>query len=196
MITFCVFAGSRIGTNPQHMEAAIELGRQIGAQGHAMVYGGGTNGLRGACAKAAHEAGAKVTAVFPPHYHIDRIEQFEFAAKRETGRAYRLNEMQSMSEAFLFLAGGDTVRHELSSVLGSYRRSEHHKPIILVNAGGCWDQWLADRAQAMADGLIPPDEKQFVRPVASPAEVFAVLRERTPDEMLGKKRNRVVFAAL
>lgn len=50
-----VYCGSNPGKNPNFSLAATKLGTWIGQQGHALVYGGGMNGLMGIVADAVLE---------------------------------------------------------------------------------------------------------------------------------------------
>ena len=61
----CVFASSSNFLQPVYYKDAAELGRLLGQNGYAMVYGGSNLGLMWACAGAAKTNGAKLTGVVP-----------------------------------------------------------------------------------------------------------------------------------
>ena len=71
--TVAVFCGSRQGRLPSYMSTASQLGEVLASNGISLVYGGGSNGLMGAVAKAAHEGGATVTGIFPTDLGIHFI---------------------------------------------------------------------------------------------------------------------------
>ena len=52
MANVCVFCGSRTGDAPGFVAAAKQLGRSLAAEGHTMIYGGGSTGIMGAIADA------------------------------------------------------------------------------------------------------------------------------------------------
>lgn len=58
-----VYLGANTGNAPAFLPAVQELGNWIGANGHALVYGGSKSGLMGALADSVLEAGGHVTGV-------------------------------------------------------------------------------------------------------------------------------------
>ena len=66
----CVFCSANAGLDPDFYAAARELGRRIGAAGHALVFGGTDMGLMQAVAEATREAGGRVIGVVP-----ERVEE-------------------------------------------------------------------------------------------------------------------------
>ena len=60
-----VYLGASVGNDPAFLPAVQELGNWIGANGHALVYGGSKSGLMGALADSVLEAGGHVTGVEP-----------------------------------------------------------------------------------------------------------------------------------
>jgi predicted Rossmann-fold nucleotide-binding protein len=63
--SICVYCGSGPGTNPAFMEAARRFGRILAENRIALVYGGGSAGLMGACADAVLDHGGFVTGIIP-----------------------------------------------------------------------------------------------------------------------------------
>ncbi len=55
----CVFCGASKGYDEIYMDIAKEFGELLAHNGMGLVYGGGGNGLMGAVAKAALNAGGK-----------------------------------------------------------------------------------------------------------------------------------------
>ena len=51
--SICVYCGARPGADPRYMEAATELGQQIGKNGWRLVYGAGDVGIMGEVARSA-----------------------------------------------------------------------------------------------------------------------------------------------
>ncbi|KAI5475173.1 hypothetical protein MNV49_001860 [Pseudohyphozyma bogoriensis] len=60
-----VFCGSAPGNRPEYLEAANKLGQAIAKSNQPLIYGGGMNGLMGATAMAALDAGGVVHGVLP-----------------------------------------------------------------------------------------------------------------------------------
>ena len=63
-----MYLGASIGNDPAFLPAVQELGNWIGANGHALVYGGSKSGLMGALADSVLNAGGHVTGVEPSFF--------------------------------------------------------------------------------------------------------------------------------
>ena len=63
-----VYLGASAGNDPAFLPAVQELGNWIGANGHALVYGGSKSGLMGALADSVLDAGGHVTGVEPSFF--------------------------------------------------------------------------------------------------------------------------------
>ena len=61
----CVYCGSSESTRPQYHDLATRMGQALAARGLRLIYGGGSVGLMGRCARAAHAAGGEVLGVMP-----------------------------------------------------------------------------------------------------------------------------------
>lgn len=64
-----VYLGASAGNDPAFLSAVQELGNWIGANGHALVYGGSKSGLMGALADSVLDAGGHVTGVEPSFFY-------------------------------------------------------------------------------------------------------------------------------
>ena len=64
-LSVCVFCSSAGGLPEAYRSAARDLGAELAARGHRLVYGGGNVGLMGEVARAAHQAGGRVHGVIP-----------------------------------------------------------------------------------------------------------------------------------
>ena len=60
-----MFCGTSVGTKPQYIAAAHELGRVLAARNMHLVYGGGNLGLMGIVSKAVQEGGSQVLGIIP-----------------------------------------------------------------------------------------------------------------------------------
>ncbi len=61
----CIFCGASSGSSPDFITLAEKIGKMIGENNFNLVYGAGSTGLMGACAKSAQQSGAKVFGVMP-----------------------------------------------------------------------------------------------------------------------------------
>ena len=69
----CVFCGASSGSGPNFRILAEKIGTLIGENKFNLIYGAGSTGLMGACAKSALRSGAKVFGVMPNF--LARIEK-------------------------------------------------------------------------------------------------------------------------
>lgn len=65
MKNICLYCGSNPGKDPEYIDGARSLVREIVAQNIGIVYGGASIGIMGAVADTALEAGGKVVGVIP-----------------------------------------------------------------------------------------------------------------------------------
>ncbi|GME88539.1 hypothetical protein B5S32_g251 [[Candida] boidinii] len=61
----CVFCGSSFGVNPEHSNAATDLGKLLASKDWGLVYGGGTTGLMGLVANACASNDGYVHGIIP-----------------------------------------------------------------------------------------------------------------------------------
>ena len=64
-MNICIYGASSNRLDPVYYEAAEQLGRCIAASGNVLVFGGGADGLMGACARGAKARGGKILGIAP-----------------------------------------------------------------------------------------------------------------------------------
>jgi uncharacterized protein (TIGR00730 family) len=138
--SLCVYCGSRPGSNTAFTEAAIQVGRWIGAHGGQLVYGGGRNGLMGTVAQATLDAGGRVIGIIPK-----ALVEKEWANHNCTELIVvdtmheRKRLMAEHSHAFLALPGGIGTFEEFFEVWTWRQLGYHDKPVGLLNIEGYYD---------------------------------------------------------
>ncbi|HEY2226934.1 MAG TPA: TIGR00730 family Rossman fold protein [Xanthobacteraceae bacterium] len=142
--SICVYCGSGPGTNPAFMEAARRFGRILAENHIALVYGGGSAGLMGACAEAVLDAGGFVTGIIP-EFLTDREHMLMRAQKRIITRDLheRKQHMFELADAFVALPGGVGTLEELVEQLTWAQLGRHRKPILVANIDRFWDPLCA-----------------------------------------------------
>jgi cytokinin riboside 5'-monophosphate phosphoribohydrolase len=158
-LSVCVFCSSAGGLPEAYRSAARDLGAELAARGHRLVYGGGRVGLMGEVARAVHAHGGTVVGVIPQGL-VDRELAYQAADELlVTGTMReRKAEMDARADAFVALPGGFGTLEELLEVLTLRQLRLHDRPIVLVNVAGYWDPFLA-MAQDMVDqGFAPMGE--------------------------------------
>ena len=140
----CVYCGSSPGGRRDYMAAAETLGRTLAEAGVGLVYGGGNIGLMGAVARAALDAGGRVTGIIP-QFLVDRevmlADVQELLVTADMHERKRL--MFERSDAFVALPGGIGTLEELVEQLTWAQLGRHDKPILIADLFGFWSPLLA-----------------------------------------------------
>ncbi len=154
-MNICVFCGSSTGVRPHYAEAARELGKQLVASSHSLVYGGGNVGLMGVLADMVLQQSGEVIGVIP-----------EFLLQREVGHRgvsrlevvssmhMRKKRMADLSEAFIALPGGWGTLDELAEILTWRQLGLINQPIGLLNTNRFFDPLLAQMRLMVDEGFL------------------------------------------
>ena len=163
-LSLCVYCGSRDGLDPAHLAAAREVGRQIGARGWRLVYGGGHTGLMGAVADAALAAGAEVIGIIPDRLIERELGHGGVTELQVVGSMHeRKHKMAEQSDAFLALPGGIGTMEEIFEVWTWRQLGYHHKALGLLNVGGYYDDLLRFIDRSQAGGFLWPDVQALLQ---------------------------------
>ena len=157
MATLCVFCGSSPGNRPEYLQLAREVGQLIVRRGHALVYGGGRVGLRGALADAALGVGGHVIGVIPG-FLVDREAGHDGLSELHvvTSMSERKLLMGDLSDAFLALPGGIGTMDELFEAWTWSQLELQRKPCGLLNHDGYYDALLAFLDHVETEGFLRP----------------------------------------
>ncbi|KAG0326713.1 hypothetical protein BGZ99_009111 [Dissophora globulifera] len=145
-----VFCGSSPGRDPDYIEMAQELGREMLKRNYGLVYGGGSFGLMGAIAKTIHEGGGKVIGVIPEALKkIERPELSNVDNDRIFGEEIVVKDMHTrkalmnkLSSGFITMPGGYGTMEELLEITTWSQLSIHDKPVLLFNMKGYFEHLL------------------------------------------------------
>ncbi len=162
--SLCVYCGSRDGLNPAHVAAAREVGRQIGARGWRLVYGGGHTGLMGAVADAALAHGAEVIGIIPDRLIERELGHGGVTELQVVGSMHeRKHKMAEQSDAFVALPGGIGTLEEIFEIWTWRQLGYHQKALGLLNVGGYYDELLGFIQRSQDDGFLWPDVQALLQ---------------------------------
>jgi uncharacterized protein (TIGR00730 family) len=174
--SICVYCGSSGNVSQSFRDAATALGRLLGENGIALIYGGGKAGLMGLVADAALSAGGSVVGVITRH-----LEQRELAHKNlselivvETMHQ-RKHVMMERSDAFAVLPGGLGTLEEMFEILSWKQLGLHDRPIILVDIEGYWNPVQVLIRHAVSSGFAELRHANLLRSVAAVSEILPAL---------------------
>ena len=153
----CVFCGSRTGKHASYEKAASDLGEMLADHGIRLVYGGGSIGLMGVLARAAHAGGGTVSGVIPQSLATIELHYTQADESVITENMHeRRHEMYVRADAFVVLPGGVGTLEETLEVLSWAYLGIHTKPIILLNIEGYWDPLIGLFQHCIDQGFSDP----------------------------------------
>ena len=179
MPSICVFCGSSNSVPDVFFEAARETGRALASAGWTVVYGGARQGLMGALANSALEAGGRVVGVIPrtlvewevAHTGLSELHVVETLQERKSL-------MAELSAGFLTLPGGFGTLDELFEVLTWAVLKLHDKPCVLVNTDGYYDDLLAFAKRAGDAGFVTAESGCRLLAAPDPDSAVRLIGER------------------
>jgi len=139
-MNICIFGASSDRIAPQYFEAAEELGALIARGGHRLVFGGGKEGLMGACARGLLQAGGHGLGIAPRFFDEPGIlmkEELDFLFTETMSERKRL--MEDQADAFIALPGGIGTYEEFFEALTLKQLGRHNKPMALLNTLAYFD---------------------------------------------------------
>ena len=159
-MNICVFCSSSNAIPELYFDEAKKLGKLIGENHHAIVYGGATVGLMHTVAEAARQAGARSLGIIPESIHSKRLsspldhEQIITPNMRE--RKYL---MRKRSDAFIALPGGFGTLEEILEVITLKQLQYHNKAIVFINTDGFYNSLFDQFERAYRDSFSKEDYK-------------------------------------
>ncbi len=171
----CVYCGSSESTNPAYHDLATRFGAALAARGLRMVYGGGSIGLMGRCAKAAHAGGGEVLGVMPRFLERREIVLESVPHRMVETMHERKMIMFEESDAFVVLPGGIGTLEEAVETLSWRRLDLHKKPVVFLSEDDFWAPFFTLMQHTIAAKLTPESFNGAVAYVRSVEECFAAL---------------------
>jgi uncharacterized protein (TIGR00730 family) len=153
----CVYCGSSESTKPQYHDLATRLGAALAKRGLRMVYGGGSIGLMGRCARAAHAAGGEVLGVMPRFLERREIVLANVPHRMVDTMHERKMIMFEESDAFIVLPGGIGTLEEAVEILSWKRLNLHSKPVVFLDEDHFWDPFFELIRHTVEANLTPAD---------------------------------------
>lgn len=172
-----VYLGASVGNDPAFLPAVQELGNWIGANGHALVYGGSKSGLMGALADSVLEAGGHVTGVEPSffieaEFQHDGIDDLIVTSDM----AERKAKMIELGDAFIAFPGGTGTLEEISEIMSKVSLKQLAAPCILYNLNGYYDHLKALLAHMIDMGLSTPERQEGIYFAETLDDIRAILK--------------------
>lgn len=155
-----------------------ELGRWIGSNGHTLVFGGCNLGLMECVARAVRQAGGTIIGVVP-----SIIERGGKASPSMDvcipcdNLSDRKDLMLAQCDAAVALPGGLGTLDEVFTMAASATIGYHHKPVILLNAGGFWDTLIALLDDLQLKGVVRGQWRDIIKEAAGVDDAIRLLQD-------------------
>jgi uncharacterized protein (TIGR00730 family) len=171
----CVYCGSSESTLPAYHDLAARFGQALAARGLRLVYGGGSIGLLGRCARAAHGAGGDVLGVMPRFLERREIVLADVPHRMVDTMHERKMIMFQESDAFVVLPGGIGTLEEAVETMSWRRLDLHKKPVVFLSEDDFWAPFFVLMQHTIDANLTPADFAGSVRYARDIDECFALL---------------------
>ncbi len=169
----CVFCGSRAGTDPAFVEAALAVGRMLAERRIGIVYGGGRVGLMGAVADAALAGGGEVIGIIP---HALVAREVAHAGLTELRVVDSMHErkalMADLSDGFLTLPGGFGTLEEFFEVVTWRQLGIYDKPIALLDVAGYFTSLIRFCDETVEADFVRPRDRAAMLTGVEPSELI------------------------
>ncbi len=176
IMKICVFCSANQQIDPEFFTMTEELGKWAAEHGHSIVYGGVNQGLMECVGKAAKKSGARTIGIVPTKVEetgrISDYVEIEIPCDNLTDRKQL---MMDQSDVFIALPGGIGTIDEVFTVAASATIGYHHKPVILYNMKGFWNQLIALLDDLQAKGMIRGDWRQYIKTADSLDEISQLI---------------------
>jgi uncharacterized protein (TIGR00730 family) len=180
--SIAVFCGSNDGFNPDYVEGARALGREIARRNLRLVYGGTRKGLMGVIADSVLAEGGQVVGIITRllfelgHVH-EGLARFEVTRDMRNRKA----RMSECADAFIALPGGLGNFEELFEAATLTQLGEHRKAVAYLNIGGFFDPLRSLLDHAVKEGFMKAEHSEMLMFNTDPlALIDALERWRAP----------------
>jgi len=155
--SICVYCGSSNSTRPAYLDLATRLGAALAARKIRLVYGGGSVGLMGRCARGALDAGGEVLGVMPRFLERREIVLNEAPHRMVDTMHERKAIMFAESDGFIVLPGGIGTLEEAVETLSWGRLGLHRKPVVFLSEDDFWAPFFQLIQHTVEANLTPAD---------------------------------------
>lgn len=142
-MNICLFGAGSKYINHKFVEVGYDLGVHIALNNHALIFGGGNDGLVGAVARGVNDNNGQIIGIMPK-WMGEFEDLFEYCDKiiYTDGMDSRKTEFINNSDVFIISPGGIGTLDEFFEVLTLKKLKKHEKEIIILNTDNYFDDML------------------------------------------------------
>lgn len=177
-MNIAVYLGSKFGTDKNIEKECIKLGEFIGKNKHSLVYGGSDTGLMHTLATSVKNSGGRIVGIEMKLFHDSgcSYSQCDEFIVTET-LAERKKLMMEKSDAFIALPGGTGTLDEITEIMCLDKLNETHKPILLLNIDGFYDDLNNQLKKMVSFGFLTDLEYSLISFPKSVDEAVELLKK-------------------
>lgn len=170
----CIFGASSSNIDEKYLLDAYRVGQLTALNGFGLVFGAGDKGVMGQAARGVTKEGGRLIGVIPEKLNKKGI-YYELCTERiETATMHeRKAKMESLSCAFIALAGGFGTIEEFMEVLTLKQLRYMDPALVLLNTGGYFDPLIAQLASCVSEGFTNRDFSSIYYVASTPEEAVA-----------------------
>ena len=191
-MNICIYGASSELIEQKYKDVVYDLSFNLAKRGHTLVFGGGTHGVMGSCARGFKAGGGKVIGVVPKFFK-ETIPEVLFTDCDKTfwcDTMYQRKQiMEEQSDAFIIAPGGIGTYDEFFSVLTTKQLDRHTKPIILFGPFGFYDGFDAIFGKAISGNFVKESCLELFGKFDNTFELISYLESDAPFEYLKNKKN-------
>lgn len=182
-MNICIFGASGRELDEVYYEEAECLGALIAQRGHALVFGGGREGLMGAAARGAHENGGRIIGIVPRFFDEPGIiyEHCDELIFTETMRE-RKQLMEEQSSACVVLPGGIGTFEEFFEMLTLKQLGRSDRAIALLNTNGYYEPMLHMLEETARGRFMSRACLELYKPVDTPEQALDYIARYVPQK--------------
>ncbi len=175
-MNFTVYGAASKEISKDMMKKNEELGGLIARRGHAVVFGGGANGMMGAVARGAYAEGGKIIGIAPRFFSADGML---FPDCTELIRTDTMRErkqiLEDKADGFIITPGGIGTFDELFEILTLRSLGRHNKPIVVYDMEGYYSALEALLDKAVEGNFMKPAVKELCKFFTDPIKMLEYL---------------------
>lgn len=158
----CIFCGAFESKDPEVQRYVKEVMNYFHHHQIGLVYGGAAVGVMGQLANELVSLGGEVIGVIPRHLMKKEVAHAGLDNLHVVANMHdRKKMMYDLSDAFLIFPGGMGTLDEFFEILTWKQLGLHNKPIAILNINGYFDHLMDFFENAIAKGLIRPENRNL-----------------------------------
>ncbi len=185
-MNICVFGSASDKIDEIYKQKTFELGVRLAKANHTLIFGAGSSGLMGACARGVDSIKGNMHGVIPKFFEEGGYEEIYYNCDTLTytqTMAERKGKMNELCDAFIIVPGGIGTYEEFFEIFTLKQLGRHQKAIAIYNINGYYDDMLALLNNAIKQGFINPECQKLIASFDNLDDVLEYVKNYTPEDV-------------